>query len=572
MGTGNIYERMESRLRAIYKEKIAREDIDKLVRLVNGYAGAESPGELGNRWTEKDTILITYGDSIKKGKEAPLKVLRGFLNKHLKDEISVVHILPFFPYSSDDGFSVIDFMKVDPDLGTWDDVEGLNNDFDLMFDLVINHISSQSEWFKNYLKGSDPGKDYFIEVDPETDVSMVTRPRSLPLLTPFETRSGKRYLWTTFSDDQIDLNFSNVGLLAEMLKVLLEYIRRGARIIRLDAIAFLWKEVGTNCLHLPETHEMVKLFRDVAKAVDPRTIILTETNVPNEENLSYFNKGDEAHMIYQFSLPPLLLHALFKGDSTYLNNWAREIPQPPGGCTYFNFTASHDGIGVRPLEGLLPEQEKEFLYKAMVESGGMISTRRKPDGTDTPYELNITYFDAMKRTAEGADAFQAERFLASQTIMMTLQGIPAFYIHSLLATQNFNEGVEKTGRARTINRRKWELSELIESCREDDKRAFVFDELKRRIGIRKAWKVFHPDNPQQIIDGGKDVFIVKRYNEAGDEIISIANMTSSEVTISWHTPYTENPPRVDLLSGKHFVERELIKLDPYQVVWLVKEY
>jgi len=121
------------------------------------------------------------------------------------------------------------------------------------------------------------------------------------------------------------------------------------RIARLDAVAFLWKELGTNCLHLPETHELVKLFRDVCEIVAPRAIILTETNVPHAENVSYFGQGDEAHMVYQFSLPPLLLHAFITGNGQYLTHWASGLEPPPAGCTFFNFTASHDGVGVRPF-------------------------------------------------------------------------------------------------------------------------------------------------------------------------------------------------------------------------------
>ena len=450
--------RLKEHLQFIYKENYSDELLTKIHDLINFCKRKNIDKK--EKWNESDIVLITYGDSIINNRDKPLAVLQRFLKKNISDVISTVHILPFFPYSSDDGFSVIDYKKVNPELGSWIDIKNLENDFFLMFDLVINHISQQSEWFQGYLNGETQYRDFFIEVDPQTDLSEVVRPRSLPLLTKVITSAGEKHVWTTFSDDQIDLNFSNPEVLVEMLKVLLVYIEKGTKILRLDAIAFLWKKLGTSCLHLPETHQVVKLFRDVMEYLDPTSIVLTETNVPNKENLSYFGNGDEAHMVYQFSLPPLLLYTLYTGNSEYLNQWAIKIPELPENNTFFNFTASHDGIGVRPLEGLLPDKEKELLFSQMVMNGGQISTKTNADGSESPYELNITYFDALKETKFGPDNLQEKRFICSQTIMTALQGIPAFYIHSLTATQNYIEGVQKTGRARTINRMKWDENKL----------------------------------------------------------------------------------------------------------------
>ena len=375
------------------------------------------------KWNEQDAILITYGNSVQNEGEKPLQTLNRFINFHLRDWINTVHILPFFPYSSDTGFSVINYQEVNPKLGAWADIRRINTHTHLMMDLVINHASVRHPWFQQFLKGESPGKNYFINIDPSTDLSSVVRPRSTPLLTPFETVDGKKYVWTTFSSDQVDLNFANPWLLLEIIKVLFRYIREGARIIRLDAIAFIWKEPGTSCLHLPQTHEIVKLFRDIVEYTNPHVLLLTETNVPDKENHSYFGQGDEAHMIYQFSLPPLLLHALYTGNSKYLTNWAQSLPALPENCTYFNFTASHDGIGVRPLEGLIPRQELDDLIEAMKENGGEVSTKTNSNGTISPYEINITYFDAMKSTGRNQEEFQLRRFLASQTIMLAFKGI-----------------------------------------------------------------------------------------------------------------------------------------------------
>ncbi len=549
-------QKIESRLKFIYKEQYSDFILKHLIDIITVH---EPQTAADYKWNEKDIVLITYGDSIKAKNEIPLRTLKSFLNKNLKEQLSVVHILPFFPYSSDDGFSIIDFRKVNPELGDWDDIKALNEEFDLMADLVINHASSQGEWFQNFLKQSGKGKNYFICEDPKNDLSQVTRPRNTPLLTAYETAKGTKHVWTTFSADQVDLDFSNPALLVEMMDILLGYISKGARIIRMDAIAFLWKVVGTSCLHLPETHEIVKLMRDVAEYIYPGTIILTETNVPNKENLSYFGENDEAHMVYQFSLPPLLLHALHTGNSAYLNSWAKTLPQLNGDKTFFNFTASHDGIGVRPLEGLLPDDEKNTLVENMKSFGGFVNYKSNPDGSQSPYELNITYFDALKGTAAGKDHFQVERFLASQIVMMSFAGVPAFYIHSLTATPNYHEGVAITKHNRTINRRKWQVDELEEILNSDSPQQKVFTSLQKLIVLRKKQPAFHPNATQKIVDLGNELFGLVRESEE-QTIVLIANLTPEIRTAELPEGFS-----IDLISNSEVTSKEL---QPYQCLWL----
>ncbi len=522
-----------------------------------------------SKWDQNDTILITYGDSVIKEGDRPLQTLHHFLKDYLQDETDIIHILPFFPYSSDDGFSVIDYYQVNPELGDWDDISQINADFDLMMDLVINHISKKSQWFQNYLNGKNPGKNYFIEMDPHTDISSVTRPRSTDLLTVFHTPEGKKYVWTTFSEDQIDLDFSNPRVLYEMFRVLFFYIHKGARIIRLDAIAYLWKKTGTSCIHLPETHKIVRLIRELAELIDPNVIILTETNVPHKENLSYFGSNyNEAHVIYQFSLPPLLLYTLHKGNSKHLSDWVATIPETEGNATYLNFTASHDGIGVRPLEGILPEDEKKALLDKMKEFGGYISTKTNPDTSESPYEINITYFDALKGTSEGIDSLQMERFLCSQTIMLALKGIPAFYIHSLLATENYHEGVKETGKYRTINRKKLDYQEITREINNNNSpKKKMFSELKRLIHIRKNQPAFHPDSLQRMLKLGNEFFAVERTHENGQNIFSISNITDQSQALSLNAFKTRRTCK-DLISGET-LNREKADFKPYQTRWLM---
>ncbi|MGD2033668.1 MAG: alpha-amylase family glycosyl hydrolase [Bacteroidales bacterium] len=566
MQQSEFIEKINGRLTAVYGDSLIRQDLKESLFERTERLKKDQTGQ-AEKWNEKDIILITYGDSILSSKEKPLKTLNAFINNRLQGSVSGVHILPFFPYSSDDGFSVIDYLQVNPELGDWEGIEKIAGEYALMADLVINHVSSKSQWFRDFKKGVEPGRGFFIEADPETDLSAVIRPRSLPLLTGFDTAHGKKYVWTTFSADQIDLNFANPEVLFEILNVLLFYFEKGVKIVRLDAIAFLWKEIGTSCLHLPQTHEVVRLMREIAEYIDSRIIIITETNVPNKENLSYFGKGDEAHMVYQFSLPPLLLHALHTADSGHLTSWAKTLSEIPEGCTFFNFTASHDGIGVRPLEGILPGDEIVKLTEAMKSYGGYVSTKRNSDGTDSPYEMNITYLDALKYTSLGRDDLQVERFICSQTIMMSFKGIPAFYIHSLLGTHNHLEGVKKTGIPRAINRKKWNTDELYDLLSADNEHSRILDELKRRMKIRGKIKAFHPDEKQETLDPDNSLFVLLRGDE--NELLVISNITPEKTEFAFTEALSDFSDGKDLISGELAGSSKII-LKPYQVLWLQK--
>ncbi|HON72983.1 MAG TPA: alpha-amylase family glycosyl hydrolase, partial [bacterium] len=384
-------DRILEKLRTLYGDKA---DIiyPEINNIINHFQNKKIREE---ELTEKDVVLITYGDQFRDD-DKYLRYLKRFCDEFFKGYISTIHILPFFPYSSDDGFSVIDYRKVKEDLGDWEDIEDLSKDYKLMFDFVCNHISSKSEWFQGYLKGDKKYKDYFIEMDPNIDLSDVVRPRALPLLTPFDTRDGKKCLWTTFSEDQIDLNYKSPELFLDMIKILLFYIEKGADLIRLDAIAYLWKEICTPCIHLRETHTVIQLLRNILDKVAPEVKIITETNVPHKDNISYFGDGyNEAQLVYQFPLPPLILYTFGKHDSTSFNAWAKTIKPFSSKTTYFNFLASHDGIGLNPLRGIVDEKEIENLVEITERRGGLVSYKYNTNGTKSPYELNISYFNAL---------------------------------------------------------------------------------------------------------------------------------------------------------------------------------
>ena len=521
------------------------------------------------RVSERDVMLITYGDSIQDPGTPPLQVLHRFLQKRLAGVISAVHLLPFFPYSSDDGFSIIDYQAVNSAMGDWPNIQQLGGDFKLMFDAVINHISAQSDWFKRYCAGDAAYDNFFIDVAPDTDLSSVVRPRSLPLLTPFETASGTRHIWTTFSADQVDLNFANPDVLLRIIDVLLFYVRQGMAFIRLDAIAYLWKIPGTSSIHLEQTHTVVKLFRDVLDYVAPQVAIITETNVPHAENVSYFGAGDdEAQLVYQFSLPPLALHAIAQGDASVLSQWAASLTTPSDQTTFFNFTASHDGIGVRPAEGLLSTAEIEALVQRARAHGGDVSYKTNSDGTQSPYELNINYFDALSDPQGGEPlAVQAARFMVSQAIALAFMGMPGIYVHSLLGSRNWNAGVQQTGRLRTINREKLQAAEL-EAALDDagSLRARVFEAYRHLITVRTAERAFHPNAPQEVLQLHPALFTLLRTTPDGDErIVAIHNVANHPVPLDVDAlPLGKNAH--DLISGR--AVSGPLELAPYQVAWL----
>jgi sucrose phosphorylase len=568
--------RVKPLLTTLYDTKTTEKLLKTLYSLLEGHF-AERVEENLNKWTENNVQLITYGDSVLNEGEKPLVTLDRFLKKYLQDTITGVHILPFSPYSSDDGFAVIDYLKINPELGDWEDIKPIAEHFNLMVDLVINHVSSQHAWFEEFKQGIKPGCNYFIEVDPATDLSMVVRPRSTPLLTKTSTVNGDKYVWSTFSADQIDVNFANPDVLIEYVKIILFYVLIGTKYIRLDAVGFLWKKIGTSCMHLTETHAVIRLLREILQLLNPVVALITETNVPNIENLSYFGNRNEAHMIYNFSLPPLILNALLQGRSDHLKTWMMSMPPAPLGCAYLNFTASHDGIGLRPTEGLLTEDEYQILLEKMKEFGGKISMRKKPDGTESPYEINISFFDAMKGTAKGIDKWQIERFLCSQTIMLALEGIPGFYIHSLLATPNDREGVEKTGRNRSINRHKWDyqkLEKLLSNSKSPQ--SIVLNELSRRIKIRRKQSAFHPNATQYTLHPlNKALFVFWRQSVYRDQsIFCINNLSDRTQKLDLNNlNLIIIDPWCDVLSGK-IIDNiyDKFTLKPYQCAWITNKF
>ncbi len=561
---------IQSRIASILTELYGEEDGKKALERIEALL-ATWPVPDGGRnfdFSQTDLVLITYGDSLRNHRRRPLQVMYDFARQHFEGIFSAIHFLPFFPYSSDDGFSVKDYLQVDPNLGTWEDINSFNSHFDLMFDFVLNHISAQSQWFRFYLENKPGFEDLAIEITPDTDTSRVVRPRALPLATSFEKIDGTRVdLWTTFSADQVDLNFKSIDVLVRMIDVMLYYVRQGARILRLDAVAYLWKQSGTSCIHLPQTHKVIQLLRAVLDRTHPEVIIITETNVPHRENISYFGDGrNEAQMVYNFTLPPMLVHTFLIQDASDLSRWAAGLETPSLQTTFFNFTASHDGIGVRPLEGVLPAEAVERLLEAVKQNGGLVSYKANTDGTRSPYELNITYVDAMRRPGGQDDPLHARRFLASQAIQLSLPGVPAVYIHSILGSRNYYEGVEQSGQARRINRQKLDLHRLQAELENPSSfRSRIFYPYLKMLSLRRRQPAFNPKATMKVYDKGKELFVCCRSSRQ-QTLWCLVNVADRPFKISLK-PECGTELLYDL-DGQTNVDAREISMEPYQWRWL----
>lgn len=448
-----------------------------------------------------------------------------------------------------------------------------------MFDAVINHISAKSAWFQDFLRGKPSCQEDFIVIDKEVDLSQVFRPRTTPLLSAFRTAQGEKRLWTTFSADQVDLNYHNPRLLLKMVDLLLFYAQQGASFLRLDAVAYLWKEIGTPCIHLPQTHWIIQLLRAVLETVAPHVRIITETNVPHAENVSYFGDGsNEAHLVYNFALPPLVLHTLRNGDGRVLSEWASSLEIPSDQVTFLNFLASHDGIGVGPLRGILSEAEIDALVTGTLERGGLISYKTNPDGSNSPYELNINYFDALgdPRREEPLET-HIQRFLAAHALMLCLPGVPAFYFHSLFGSRGWLKGVQQSGQNRTINRQKLFRAELEnELADRTSLRARIFAALKRLIQARSAYAAFTPFAAVwNVVECPPTIFALHRQTRSGEhQALCLQNLSSQPQTfaLSAAAPILSLAGIWIELIGKQkmeFTRRSDLTLAPFQTLWLV---
>ncbi|GAB4254000.1 MULTISPECIES: alpha-amylase family glycosyl hydrolase [Deferrisoma] len=585
--------RLEDLLAFLYGPRRARTAMPEVTRILRVYFAHRTPEAQEavhgfrpeTRFDQRDVILITYGDLLINRKLRPLEALRQFLTEHLRGLVNTVHILPFFPYSSDRGFSILDYDQVDPRLGTWEDVEALAGDFRLMFDGVFNHVSAKSRWFQRFLNGR-PGYDaMFIafsrpDAIPPAELRKVLRPRPTPLLSAFPTIHGTRWVWTTFSRDQVDLNFRNELVLFRVLEILLNYLVHGAELVRLDAVTYVWKAIGTSCANLPQTHALVKFLRAALDVVAPEVALITETNVPHAENVRYFGDGtDQAQLVYNFALPPLVLHAFLRGTSRHLTRWAAGLEYPSDTANYLNFLSSHDGIGLLGARGILPDEEIGFLVERCREHGGLVSQRQAEDGALSPYELNITWWSALNRDRGGESRdLQVARYLASRSVALALRGVPGIYLPSLFGAKNDSKAIARGAEPRAINRKEIYHGVLERWFRDPTTRQHqVLAGFRRLLEARTSAPEFHPNASQEVLDLGEEVFaVLRRAPTSGRRLLAVTSVVARPLALEVPAEKLGEPPTcwTDLLSGTRAEVRDgtlRLELPPYGIAWLRAE-
>ena len=562
---------IRSKLDNIYKILLSEKDIDyfenEIVQIIRYFNKKNQKKK--KKISEKTTLVICYGDSVYSRKKKSIKVFQNFFQKKLKNCFNTIHFLPFYPSSSDSGFAVKDHYKVDKKLGNWLDIKNISNSNSVMADMVINHSSARGLWFKNFLKKKEPGKDYFLTVDSKFNTSNVVRPRDHKLLKKIKIFKKSDYLWRTFSPDQIDLNFKNPSVLLRFIKIMIHLINNGITIFRLDAIAYLWKENGTKCINLRQTHEIIKLLRIISNYLNVKTVIITETNLPEKENLSYFGNSDEANWIYNFSLPPLLIHALLFENNSYLNKWSKNLPVTKLGNNYLNFIASHDGIGIRPTEGILNNKSLNNFLKRLKKNGSKFSYRKVHNKSKKVYEANITVFDALKKSDyDPKGKFFLERYVAAHAIMISFEGIPAIYFNSLFGKSNDEAKYIITGNNRDVNRYKWNYKNITRKLSDNKtKQSIFYSNITNLLSIRRKQKAFHPNGKRHNINLGSKLFSFKRVSvDKKQSIICITNLSSKNQTAKLKKELLNYR---DLLNLKtKFKDKNLLTLKPFQTVWL----
>ena len=557
-------------LKKIYRQILTKQNIDllknEIVQLIEDFNKKNRLNKINI--SEKTSLVISYGDNIYSSQSSSMKIFQKFFQKNLEKLFDTIHFLPFYPSSSDSGFAVKDHYQIDRKIGNWSDLKKISKSKKIMADVVINHASARGLWFKNFLKRKKPGKDYFLTVNSKFNTSKVVRPRDHKLLKKIKIFEKNDYLWRTFSPDQIDLNFKNPSVLLRFIKIIIYLINNGVTIFRLDAIAYLWKQNGTKCINLSQTHEIIKLLRVVTSLLNVQTLIITETNLPEKENLSYFGKNNEANWVYNFSLPPLLIHAFLFENSSYLNQWSRKLPSTKHGNCYLNFIASHDGIGIRPTEGILNEKTLSSFLKRLKKNGSKFSYRKVQNKSKKVYEANITVFDALRKSDfDPKGLFFLERYISAHAIMVSFEGIPAVYFNSLFGKSNDEAKYIITGNNRDVNRYKWNFNNITTKLRDKkSKQSIFYRNIGALLEIKRKQKAFHPNASRININLGPKIFCFKRISkDKKQSIICMTNLSSKIQTPNFKKIGNYR----DLLnSNLKFREGTALILKPFQTVWL----
>ena len=568
------YKKIFNDISSIYSYILTSSEIKKLSNEINKLIHCRSGSKI-IEISERDILLITYADTLIEKKKKSFNVLNDFLKTFIKNSINIIHILPFYPSSSDDGFAVIDFFKTDKKHGSWNDLKKISENYNIMTDIILNHASSESKWFKNFLKNKGEGKDFFLSLDKDINTKNVIRARSHKLIQRFSTKKGEKFLWCTFSRDQIDFDFKNPKVLIKFIKLILFLQKKGIKFFRFDAVAFIWKRLDTSCVNLDQTHAIVRLFRNILNFNSKNSKIVTETNLPFQENISYFGNSDEANIIYNFSLAPLIINMFVKGNSAAFRRWSMSMPPAKDKNCYLNFLATHDGIGLRPLEGILKNKDLQTLLKTLKDLGSKFTFRKDKNNKQVIYEANISLYDAFAGTINGKDNYSYHRYYCAHAIMLSYEGLPAFYIHSLFGSKNNIKLFRKTKMNRSVNRSKYDYNYIKKMLNKKDSHINkIFINLMKLIGVRKNQKAFHPNATQYTLNLGNGFFAIWRQSiDRKQSIFAIYNITNKFQKLNINKLNLLSLENwIDLISAKELESKNIfIKFSPYQFMWITNK-
>ena len=543
----------------------------RIMHILRGSSGDPDQTLDNERWCSGDAVLITYADTVVQEGESGLQSLRQLVNRHLRPFAPVIHVLPFLKSTSDGGFAVASHEQLEPRHGDWSDLAALAEGRRLMADLVLNHISASHSWVQQFLRDEEPGRSCVLQASPDPCWDDVVRPRSSSLFTQLSGPEGMRQVWTTFGPDQVDVDWRSPEVLLGFTRLMAQMMRHGVRWLRLDAVGFVWKTPYTSCIHLSQAHRIVEVLRHLLEATCSEGVVVTETNVPEEENLSYLRSGREAHLAYNFPLPPLLLEAAISGRADLLNRWLCRWPQLPEQTGLFNFTACHDGIGLRALEGLMSERRLLQLLIGCEQRGGLISHRRLSNGDEAPYEINISWWSAMADGGIDPAHLQRDRFLMTQLLVLALPGVPAFYLPALLASSNDLGRFRRTGQRRDLNRPQFKAEAVERRLQDPDSDATaVTTALALALQVRQRQPALHPDAEMEVLSEGRSDRVILRRSHQGKTLVAVHNVTASRLSLSLSgLGGLGDIVWADCLSGPSEPLSSQLQLEPYAVHWLI---
>ena len=455
---------------------------------------------------ENKVMLITYSDSMGNN----LRDLKYVLDRYFSKAIGGIHILPFFPSSGDRGFAPMDYHKVDSNFGDWNDVEKLAENYYLMFDYMINHISAKSEYYKDFLKNKDASaykdlfiryKDFWANGEPtqeEVDVIYKRKPKAPYADANFADGTTEK-VWCTFDEEQIDINCKSETAKKFIRDNLTCLCKHGAALIRLDAFAYATKKAGTSCFFIePDVWKLLNECDDILKPYQVE--LLPEIH----EHYTMQKKIEEKdYYVYDFALPMLLINALYYGNTQYLKHWLEICPRKQ-----FTTLDTHDGIGIVDVKDLLPGEEIErtkediFKYGANVKK---IYNTAAYNNLDI-YQVNCSYYSAL---GDDDDAY-----LLARAAQFFAPGIPQVYYVGLLAGKNDLKLLEETKVGRNINRHYYTLDEIEQTVKRP-----VVKILLGLMEFRNSHPAFSGDF-ELIKTDNKQLHIRRTYREHTAELIA----------------------------------------------------